>query len=378
MRGARADAQGAEIKIVFASMSDAQAIKLVAAAAAAAGLGLGYLLASLTGKKKAPPSWGWGWFTDRLKPFSFSASDGPKSILVLDGKLPVKSKGPLLWLHQAPEELVGAPSASAEAISVPVGENAYAVDLRASEAQLAMLLREHGDFKWASPRDTLGLPAAGRATQTEIEGAVRAVSLLAWHRAHAYSGVDGVQTRPPPAGSDGRRRKLPSGRSLYPRVDPVAICLCISADGERCLLGRQATFPKGMYTCISGFVEHGESVERAAAREVLEETKVKVAAANLVASQPWPCGRGNSCELMLAVAARAERSGEAIDTGTKEGGEAGSGELEAARWFDRAQAKRMLDRANGKLSDRGEWVPPALAIAHHLVARWVEGTLAVP
>lgn len=74
------------------------------------------------------------------------------------------------------------------------------------------------------------------------------------------------------------------------------------------------------YTCIAGFVEHAESAEAAAVREVSEETGVRVGAVALVASQPWPCGRGGSCELMLACAARAEPDSEAIDVS---GGAAG-------------------------------------------------------
>ena len=61
--------------------------------------------------------------------------------------------------------------------------------------------------------------------------------------------------------ADGGSKRLRGGRSLHPRVDPVAIVLVASADGTRCLLGRQARYPAGMYTCVSGFVEHAESVE---------------------------------------------------------------------------------------------------------------------
>ena len=131
-----------------------------------------------------------------------------------------------------------------------------------------------------------------------------------------------------------------------------------------------------MFTCISGFVEHGESAERAAAREVLEETAVTVAAAELVASQPWPCGRGASCELMLAMAARAAAGKEAIDvSGGGNGGGGGGGELEQARWFDRAAVGSLLAAAPGERSD---WVPAAFAVAHHLIQRWANGTLRMP
>ena len=207
------------------------------------------------------------------------------------------------------------------------------------------------------------------------------------------------------ANAGGRRRKhAKSGCSLYPRVDPVAIVLCISHDGERILLGRQSSYPRGMFTCVSGFVEHGEAAERAAAREVFEETGVIVSSAELVASQPWPCGRGSSCELMLAVVCRAAVGGEAIDVlGSAARGGGGSskaavggsssssvnscsasagssanaarGELEAARWFGRAAVVQMLAAKGG---GGKEFVPPAFAIAHSLISRWSSGVLAPP
>lgn len=130
-----------------------------------------------------------------------------------------------------------------------------------------------------------------------------------------------------------------------------------------------------MFTCISGFVEHGESAESGAVREVLEETSVVCGGAELVASQPWPCGRGNHCELMLGVAARAAPGGEAIDTRARAAA-AGTGELEDARWFDRAQVAEMLRRDPFAAESQGEAaVPPPFAIAHALIARWAAGDL---
>ena len=118
-----------------------------------------------------------------------------------------------------------------------------------------------------------------------------------------------------------------------------------------------------MYTCVSGFVEHGESVERAAAREVLEETSVVVAAAELVGSQPWPCGRGASCEVMLGVSVRAAPGGEDVDVHT--GGD-GGGELETAKWFSRAEVARLLlnNGARAAVLNHAKKTPVALAIEH--------------
>ena len=98
-----------------------------------------------------------------------------------------------------------------------------------------------------------------------------------------------------------------------------------------------------------------------------------MASAELVASQPWPCGRGASCEIMLAVAARADPTAEAVDVGTD--GVSGGGELEAAKWFDRAEVGRLLKAMPG---GKESWVPGSFAIAQHLLAHWEKGTLRVP
>ena len=318
----------------------------------------------------------WGLFSSAL-PNGF-ALPNPSVLIVIDGKIPVAAKGPIAWLPGTPDEALASisPSVRTSFDSVPVGSNAVAIDLGAGSSSTAShvtaLLAAHypQGVKMASGRELLFLLPT-RASADEVEAVVRAVSLLAWHRSAAYSGVDGTPTSFAP-NTEGRRRKLAgSGRSLYPRVDPVAIVLCVSADGERILLGRQASYPKRMYTCVSGFVEHGESAERAAAREVCEETGVLVGPAALIASQPWPCGRGSSCELMLGVVVRAIPGGESIDVT----GGVGGGELEDARWFDRTAVATLLAAS---ASDDKEFVPPAVAIAHHLIARWSRGALAVP
>ena len=72
----------------------------------------------------------------------------------------------------------------------------------------------------------------------------------------------------------------------FPRIDPAVIVLVHR--GEHCLLGRQASWPEGRFSTIAGFVEPGETLEEAVAREVREETNIAVADASYIASQPWP------------------------------------------------------------------------------------------
>ena len=129
---------------------------------------------------------------------------------------------------------------------------------------------------------------------------------------------------------------------VYPRVDPVALVLVEAQDGEAILLTRQARFPRGLYTLVSGYVEVGESVEAAAAREVLEETGVHVQtdAVRLVASQPFLF---HGCELLLGCAAVAAEAGRPPIDCQRPGD--GGGELEDAAWVPREEVLGLLREA---------------------------------
>jgi NAD+ diphosphatase len=142
-------------------------------------------------------------------------------------------------------------------------------------------------------------------------------------------------------------RKCPNcGAEHHPRTDPVVIMLV--HDGERALLGRQATWPTGRYSALAGFVEPGESLEEAVAREVLEETSVRVKDVAYRSSQPWPF----PASLMLGFHARyAEGEPHVLD-----------GELEDVRWFERSELAAI---ARGEVG--GMALPPPLAIARRLI-----------
>jgi NAD+ diphosphatase len=141
------------------------------------------------------------------------------------------------------------------------------------------------------------------------------------------------------------------GAEHHPRTDPVVIMLIVDAERDRVLLGRQASWPPRRYSALAGFVEPGESLEDAVAREVLEESGVEVTGARYVSSQPWPF----PSSLMLGFEA-SYVAGEPV---------AADGELEDARWCSRAE---LTDAAGG----RGELLlPPPLAIARRLVDGWL-------
>jgi NAD+ diphosphatase len=125
--------------------------------------------------------------------------------------------------------------------------------------------------------------------------------------------------------------------------------------GTRCLLGRQHRFAPGMWSCLAGFVEPGETIEAAVRREAYEEAGVPIGRVRYAGSQPWPF----PASLMLGCLAEAQ--GEALDIDSRE--------LDDARWFERDEVARMLVRSE---SDAQPRLPGPVAIAHHLARLWLE------
>jgi NAD+ diphosphatase len=176
-------------------------------------------------------------------------------------------------------------------------------------------------------------------------------SVLQWHSRHGFCANCGHATRVFRAGW---ARACPGcGAEHFPRVDPVVIMIA-EHDG-RALLGRQAAWPAGRYSALAGFLEPGESVEEAVAREVMEEAGVAVTGVRYVASQPWPFPHA---QLMLACVAEAEGDAITLDTN----------ELEDAIWVPRDEVRRVLAGEPGRFLP-----PPPYAIAHTLLTRWAAG-----
>jgi NAD+ diphosphatase len=153
----------------------------------------------------------------------------------------------------------------------------------------------------------------------EANLAAHARALVLWHQSQVFCGVCGSKMKPDSSGNSRICRGC--GKTLFPRVDPAIIVLV--SDGERCLLGRQTSWPEGRYSAIAGFVESGESLEDGVRREVFEETNVRVGKVNYHSSQPWPF----PAALMLGFTAEAESQCIKLN----------DGELEDARWFTREQ-----------------------------------------
>jgi NAD+ diphosphatase len=199
-----------------------------------------------------------------------------------------------------------------------------------------------------APVELLGLrEAAASLPQADSGLAAYAVSLLGWHRTHRFCANCGAPTE---IEEGGHLRRCPAcGREHHPRTDPVVIMLVTR--GDSVLLGRQARWPPGRYSALAGFVEPGESLEEAVAREVREESGVTVGPPRYVSSQPWPF----PSSLMLGFVAPWEAGEPAV----------GDEELEDVRWFARGDLEAAV-AGSGPLR-----LPPRLAIARRLIDGWL-------
>lgn len=185
-----------------------------------------------------------------------------------------------------------------------------------------------------------------------------AKALVHWHRKHKFCAACGAPARISSAGW--KRICTSCAAEHFPRTDPVVIMLAIK--GDRCLLGRQARFPPGMYSCLAGFVEPGETLEAAVRRETLEEAGVRTGQVRYLASQPWPF----PASLMIGCIAEALTDDLTID------GE----ELEHARWFTRDEVRLMIEGTHPE----GLLAPQPMAIANAIMRAWAldgEGALSI-
>ncbi|XP_046727623.1 peroxisomal NADH pyrophosphatase NUDT12 isoform X1 [Silurus meridionalis] len=187
----------------------------------------------------------------------------------------------------------------------------------------------------------------------------QARSVLAWHNRYSFCPTCGGKTKVDEGGykrtclTEGCRSLQGIHNTCYPRVDPVVIMLVLHPDGNRCLLGRKKAFPPGMFSCLAGFIEPGESIENAVRREVFEESGVTVGPVQYISCQPWPM----PSSLMIGCFAVAESTDIKVD----------NNEIEDARWFTRQEVIDAL--VNGKQAFFS--MPPRQAIAHYLVKHWI-------
>jgi NAD+ diphosphatase len=172
-----------------------------------------------------------------------------------------------------------------------------------------------------------------------------AKAMVNWRLSHRYCGSCGASNRPLDGGFIMMCGNEGCARRSFPRLDPAVIVLVHR--GDRCLLGRQVSWPEGRFSTIAGFVEPGESLEDAIRREVREETDVRVGRCTYQASQPWPF----PSSLMIGYHAEALSDGIVLN----------DGELAEAKWLTRE------DIAAGAVA-----LPPDFSVARRLIQSWID------
>lgn len=217
----------------------------------------------------------------------------------------------------------------------------FAVDLEGAADPSQGVLEGRGAF-----RNLRDLAAVLSAEDCGMAATAKAV--FEWRRRHRFCAACG---QPTVVREAGWKRHCPAcGLEHFPRTDPVVIMLPVR-DGH-CLLGRQAAWGPGRFSALAGFMEPGESIEEACAREIREECGLTTTAVRYHSSQPWPF----PTNLMIGLIAEVG-PGEA---------QADLTELEEVRWVSHAQVQTLLADA-GDIS-----LPPPLAIARQLIAHWAQ------
>jgi len=270
--------------------------------------------------------------------------DDPGAARVLiAGDLPILRAGQPATGLLALSDLARVPELQEEAFLGTLQGRPVLASLAAPEA--ANLFRDDPAYVVS---DLRSIAVKGTVAEPELGILAMAKSLLDWHRRHRFCPACGAPSALAQAGF--RRDCTACGTQHFPRTDPVVIMLI--SDGERCLLGRQSRFLPGMYSCLAGFLEPGETVEDAVRRETFEEAGIRVGAVSYWMSQPWPF----PSSLMIGCVGEALTSDITIDRD----------ELEDARWFPRDEIRLMIE---GRHPDNLSAAAP-IAIAHHLIRRW--------
>ncbi|GIC75369.1 NAD(+) diphosphatase [Moritella sp. F3] len=226
----------------------------------------------------------------------------------------------------------------------------FALDLtHVDEALVAVFLLE-GEF-----RDLRKMTVMLDNPSASLMALARGLAF--WHRSHCFCGRCGIVNKPVAAGHARLCTNPDCQHQTFPRTDPAVIMVVrkLFADGiERCLLGRQVEWPEGVYSTLAGFVDPGETLETAVAREVMEESGIRVTNVQYLASQPWPF----PSSIMLGFIADACSDDIQVD----------KHEIDDARWFSRAE-----------LQSFGEWgddapgfkVPRVDSVSRYLIDHWV-------
>jgi NAD+ diphosphatase len=198
--------------------------------------------------------------------------------------------------------------------------------------------------------DLRSIVAQGLISGAELGNLAYGAALNSWHNINPFCSRCGTASV---MASGGAKRSCPNcNAEHFPRTDPVAIMMVTFQD--KCLLGRSPHFPPGMYSCLAGFIEAGETIEDAVRRETFEESGIVLGNVTYVASQPWPMPHS------LMIGCNAQALNESINYD--------AAELEDCRWFGKDELRTMIA---GTHPD-GLTSPLKGAIAGYLMAEWAK------
>ena len=183
----------------------------------------------------------------------------------------------------------------------------------------------------------------GQLDETDAGLLAYARAMVNWQQNHAHCGVCGASNQAIEGGFIMQCEDTKCAQRFFPRLDPAIIVLV--HDRERCLLGRQPSWPEDRFSTIAGFVEPGESLEDAVRREVAEETNINVGDCQYLASQPWPFPSA----LMIGFHAKANTHSIRLN----------DAELAEARWISHEQ-----------IVNREVLLPPSASVAYRLIEAW--------
>ena len=265
-----------------------------------------------------------------------ATGDWRARLLKLDGLVPeVSEEGALGWTTLA---------------EAPDGAELILLGLEGGKPHFTAWMPDGRDGEASPMRSPAITHALATLQPAEAQTYAAARSVIEWHNRHGFCAKCGHATDIIRAGWG---RECPNcGTEHFPRVDPVVIMIA-EHDG-RALVGRGKGWPPGRYSALAGFLEPGESIEEAVAREIREESGVRVHRVRYIASQPWPF----PSSLMIACVAEAEDDTITLD----------ENELEDAIWVPRDQVRAVLAGE----ADTPFLPPPPFAIAHTLLTAWVE------
>lgn len=270
-------------------------------------------------------------------------ADSARTMVLVEGQILSDMNGDIVWLKNSQCKYL--PTTIKVFLGLKDGTHRYAATLDGALDEYENM------FPDAKFRDARNIAMKMGHASPMLGIIAQAKSMLSWHNSHQYCSNCGKESALVKAGYE---RKCPScDTSHFPRTDPVVIMLAYH--GDKALVGRGPHLPPGFFSALAGFMEPGETIEEAVARELMEEVGVTATSVQIVANQPWPW----PSSLMIGCIAEVADTNLTLD----------EKEIDDARWVTHAE---LMDALAGATADF--MLPPPVAIAHDLIQHWLKQT----